>query len=58
MPVVNPEKLIALQHNADEVRNVRLDISCEEPSNTDALLDMYSRTRRKSPFTKFGEVLS
>lgn len=33
MPVVNPEKLIALQRNADEVRNVRAMIDID-PTNT------------------------
>jgi hypothetical protein len=31
MPVINPEKLIALQRNADEVRNVRHKNSVDYP---------------------------
>jgi len=46
MPVVNPEKLIALQRNADEVRNVCSNFF-QNISNTNELLDLYSGSRRK-----------
>ena len=35
MPVVNPEKLIALQRNADEIRNVRHTVLDHEGPSAD-----------------------
>ena len=44
MPVVNPEKLIRLQGNADEVRNVRISrFICI--SYADLEIDLYTRSR-------------
>lgn len=47
MPVVNPEKLIGLQNNAEEVRNVGAVIALLN-YGTDLALDLYTGTRRKS----------
>lgn len=46
MPVVNPEKLIGLQRNADEVRNVRTR-SFTSLSQADTEVDLYTSARRK-----------
>ena len=46
MPVVNPEKLIGLQRNAEEVRNVCILSSTYIPE-TNERIDMYTRPCRK-----------
>ena len=47
MPVVSPEKLIALQRNADEVRNVRSKVCPTTVDDTKHPIDMYSRSRSR-----------
>ena len=46
MPVVNPEKLIGLQRNAEEVRNVCIP-SSTYISEANEEIDLYTRPCRK-----------